>query len=50
MVRDQLLPVARQSLGADHHETLKLNQVLAEAVHYDPTATRDDLRLNDTES
>jgi len=50
LVRDQLLPVARQSLGADHHETLKLNQVLAEAVHYDPTATRDDLRLNDTES
>mmetsp|Transcript_15463 Transcript_15463/g.46384 ORF Transcript_15463/g.46384 Transcript_15463/m.46384 type:complete len:127 (-) Transcript_15463:50-430(-) len=50
LLRDQLLPASRQSLGADHNVTLTLNQNLTYALHTDPDHTRDDLRLNDTES
>ena len=44
--RDQVLPVARRSLGADHDLTLKLNHNLATALTQDPNRTRDDPRLN----
>ena len=44
--RDHLLPVARQSLGADHDETLKINHRLAAALVAHPECTRDHLRLN----
>ena len=44
--RDQLLPAARRSLGADHNATLRINQYLARALYFDPESTRDDLRFN----
>ena len=44
-LRDQLLPAARQSLGADHNITLKLNSVLVMTLKDNPERTRDDLRL-----
>ena len=40
LVRDQLLPTARQSLGADHHLTIQLNRCLAKALHDNPERTR----------
>ena len=46
LICDPLLPAARRSLGADHNLTLLLSQNLATALHQNPTATRDDLRLN----
>ena len=46
-VRDQLLPVARQSLGADHDLTLSLNHNLAVSLSEHPERTCDDLRLNE---
>jgi len=45
-LRDQLLPVARRSLGSDHGLTLALNQTLARALITTPERTRNDLRLN----
>ena len=48
--RDRLLPVARQSLGADHDETLKINHRLAAALANNPERTRDHLRLNQHQS
>ena len=48
--RDHLLPVARQSLGADHDETLKINHRLAAALVAHPECTRDHLRLNQHQS
>ena len=42
--RDQLLPPARRSLGADHDLTLKLNHNLAAALANDPERTRNALR------
>ena len=50
LFREQLLPVARPSLGADHHTTLALNQNLAMALQCDPEGTRDDPRLNQRRS
>ena len=44
-VRNQL-PVARRSLGSDHHATLQLNLSLILALSNDPEHTRDDPRLN----
>ena len=41
--RDQLLPAARRTLGADSNITLKLNQNLAEVLVSTPERTRDDL-------
>ena len=45
LVRDQLLPVARRSLGSDHDVTLRLSQSLATALQ-NGYRTREDLRLN----
>ena len=45
MVRDQLLPAARRSLGADHDYALGLDRELAAALFMDPRHTRDNLRL-----
>ena len=45
LLRDQLLPAARQSLGADHHITLGLNLNLVMALK-SPEHTRDYLRSN----
>ena len=44
--RDQLLPAALKTLGADHDLTLQLNESLAAALYFGPERTRDDLRLN----
>ena len=46
--RDHLLPVARQSLGADHDETLKINHRLAAALVDHPESTRDHPRFEST--
>ena len=46
LVRDQLLPAARQSLGPDHNLTLGLGEILVAALANNPDCTRDDLRLN----
>ena len=43
LLRDQLLPAARRSLGSDHALTLALNQNLAAALQFNPKRTRDDL-------
>ena len=43
LVRDQLLPEARRSLGADHTITLGLNQTLADSLQDNDECTRDDL-------
>jgi len=43
LLRDQLLPVARRSLGSDHDLTLALRQNLADALSYNRERTRDDL-------
>ena len=48
LVRDQLLPVARRSLGADHDLTLSLSQKLAATLASDPKSTRDNRRFNPT--
>mmetsp|Transcript_26771 Transcript_26771/g.82355 ORF Transcript_26771/g.82355 Transcript_26771/m.82355 type:complete len:211 (+) Transcript_26771:3-635(+) len=42
LVRDQLLPVARRTLGPDHDVTLRLNHNLAEAIRTKPGFNRDD--------
>ena len=44
-VRDQLLPVAQQSLGLEHQITLMLNQILAHSLYINPECTCDDLRF-----
>ena len=41
--RDQLLPAARRSLGADHESMLDLNYDLAWALRRNPERTRNDL-------
>ena len=46
LARDQLPPLARQSMGADHTLTLDLNQDLAVFLSGNPECTRDDPRLN----
>ena len=46
LLRDQLLPTARRSLGPDHELTLSLNYNLVDALASAPEDTRDDLRLN----
>ena len=43
LLRDQLLPVARRSLGADHNLTLGISKNLANALLLNPDSTRDDL-------
>ena len=43
-IRDQLLPVARQSLGADNYLTLGLEHNLAMCLRSHPECTRDHLR------
>merc|ERR1712129_349535 len=43
LLRDPLLPAARQSLGSDDHVTLALHQNLASALQDSPKCTRDDL-------
>merc|ERR1712129_233308 len=40
LIRDQLLPAARQSLGADHDCTLSLDQNLAATFQDNPERTR----------
>merc|ERR1712129_328270 len=42
-VRNQLLPEARRSLGSNHDSTLRIHQILANALRFDPEHTRDDL-------
>ena len=49
LARDNL-PAARQSLGADHDETLKINRRLAAALVDRPGRTRDHLRWNQHQS
>ena len=44
--RDQLLPEARRSLGADHDLTLRSSQTLAHALCDDPQRTRNGPCLN----
>ena len=46
LLRDQLLPVARRSLGANHRLTLSLSHNLSANLQFDPESTRGDLRLN----
>ena len=46
LVRDQLLPAARQSLGADDDLMLKLNYQRVKALANNPKHTRDSPRLN----
>ena len=46
LLRDQLLPAARRSLGFDHDLTLRLGQRLAVALTRNPESTRDDPCLN----
>ena len=48
--RDQLLPVARQALGADHDVTLSICHHLSNAIQAHPKCTRDNLRLNQDRS
>mmetsp|Transcript_4645 Transcript_4645/g.14060 ORF Transcript_4645/g.14060 Transcript_4645/m.14060 type:complete len:164 (-) Transcript_4645:38-529(-) len=43
LLRDQLLPAARRSLGFDHDLTLRLGRSLAVALTRNPESTRDDL-------
>merc|ERR1712129_162283 len=43
LVRDQLLPVARQSLGAEHNITLRLEINVAINLMGNPERTRDGL-------
>ena len=43
LLRDQLLPAARQSLGPDHDLMLKLNYNLGMSLGDNPESTRDDL-------
>ena len=45
-LRDQLLPEARRSLGADHDVTLKIRQCLSATLFENPNGTRDEPRLN----
>ena len=45
LLRDQLLPAARRSLGPDHDTTLKLSHNLAENLYLNPEQC-DDLCLN----
>ena len=48
LVRDKLLPAARQTLGADHNFTLKANQRLIDVLVNDPKRTRDDPAFEST--
>ena len=48
------MPVARRVLGDTHDHTLRMREIYARALYYDPDATLDDLReavatLEDTE-
>ena len=43
LTRDQLLPAAERSLGADSHTTLMLKHNLVQVLAQDPACTRDDL-------
>ena len=38
------LPVAQRVLGENTEDTLKMRSVYADALYFDPAATRDDLR------
>ena len=42
LMRDQLLPAARRSLGADHYLTLGIGRNLAAALQSNPEHSRDD--------
>mmetsp|Transcript_28608 Transcript_28608/g.88505 ORF Transcript_28608/g.88505 Transcript_28608/m.88505 type:complete len:158 (-) Transcript_28608:197-670(-) len=44
LLRDQLLPPARRSLGPDHDTTLELNLKLAAVLGLNPACTSDNLR------
>ena len=46
LLRNQLLPAARRSLGPDHDYTLKLVLNIAINLKNNPERTRDNLRLN----
>ena len=46
LARDQLLPAARESLGADHELMLRINHTLAGALVAVSESPRDNLRLN----
>ena len=46
LLRNQLLPAARRSLGPDHDYTLKLCQTFALALCDNPACHRDDPRFN----
>mmetsp|Transcript_11498 Transcript_11498/g.34624 ORF Transcript_11498/g.34624 Transcript_11498/m.34624 type:complete len:233 (+) Transcript_11498:1-699(+) len=50
LLRDQLLPAARQSLGADDDLTLAINESLAMALHNNPEHTRNGRRFESTPS
>ena len=50
----KVMPVARRVLGDTHDHTLRMREIYARALYYDPDATLDDLReavatLEDTE-
>ena len=50
----KMMPVARRVLGDTHDHTLRMREIYARALYYDPDATLDDLReavatLEDTE-
>ena len=38
------IPVARRVLGDTHDHTLRMREIYARALYYDPDATLDDLR------
>ena len=46
LLRDPLLPAARQTLGADHDQTLDIAKMIASIILDRPERTRDHLRLN----
>ena len=48
LVCDQLLPVARRSLGPDHDTTIRLNHSLAATIMRSPECTRNDLCFEST--
>ena len=40
----KVMPVARRVLGDTHDHTLRMREIYARALYYDPDATLDDLR------
>ena len=48
LLRNELLPLARQSLGPTRGLYMDIEELLVQALRMDPNATRDDLREAET--